>query len=360
MSKTIVTITGIRPDFIRMADIFKLLDRQPEFKHIFIHSGQHRDYLLSDVFFRDLDIRQPDYFLESRGKHYEQSSYLSSAVIRLFKQYDINPDLIIFLGDSNTVSVAPVLKKHGYKVCHIEAGMRSYDKRMLEEINRTICDHSSDVLFVYHQDYKEQLARENICDNIHVVGNTIVEVCNNMVRKLGIFSKPKKHNIILLDIHRPENFKFPDRLRSIITFANVCSKHYNVPVKLLKFNRTMRYINKFQVDLKGIELSDLMSFPDYLQVVYDSIFIISDSGTAQEEPALIHTPVIVPRDYSERPQSYISNCSYKLNVFSINYDEVFKWIDAVNTGDILINTDWLGDGDTARLIVKNLVSYLKK
>ena len=147
--KVVVTITGIRPDFIRMAAVFKLLDANENFKHILIHTGQHYDELLSGVFFKELQIREPDYVLatgKSSSNHYEQLSYLSTAVIELFHNENIKPDIVIFLGDSNSVCAALPLKKEGYKIGHIEAGMRSFDKRMLEEINRTVCDHCSDIL----------------------------------------------------------------------------------------------------------------------------------------------------------------------------------------------------------------------
>lgn len=161
MKKTVVTITGIRPDFIRMCQVFKELDKQ--FNHVLIHTGQHYDTLLSDVFFKQLDIRDPDYVLNT-GKittnHFEQLAYLSVAVPKLFEEQNISPDLVLFLGDANTAGVSFPLKKAGYKIGHVEAGMRSYDKRMLEEINRTVCDHCSDILFVYHDDYREQLKRK--------------------------------------------------------------------------------------------------------------------------------------------------------------------------------------------------------
>jgi len=196
--KTVVTITGIRPDFIRMAEIFKKLDEN--FNHILIHTGQHYDKLLSDVFFDELEIRKPDYVLntgQESSNHFDQLSYLSKHVPLLFKEKNINPDIILFLGDSNTSGVAFPLKKEGYKIGHIEAGMRSFDKRMLEEINRTVCDHCSDILFVYHDEYKRFLEKENITKNVFVVGNTIVEVANKF--KHEIICKPKENNMILMD-----------------------------------------------------------------------------------------------------------------------------------------------------------------
>ncbi len=229
--KTIVSITGIRPDFIRMCCVFKKLD--DNFNHIMIHTGQHFDKLLSDVFFEELGIRQPDYILNTgkeSSNHYEQLSYLTREIPKLFQEKNINPDLILFLGDANTSGLAFPLKKGGYRIGHIEAGMRSGDKRMLEEINRTVCDHCSDYLFVYHDDYANNLAKENITKNVFVVGNTIVEPFRMFQNE--IMNEEKKNELILLDIHRPENFQYRDRLENIIKFANICIKIFQLPVKL--------------------------------------------------------------------------------------------------------------------------------
>ena len=354
--KCIMTITGIRPDFIRMSAIFKLLDQH--FNHILVHTGQHYDPLLSGVFFEQLEIRQPDFTLETGkngGTHYHQLSYLSVAIIDLIKNNNLKPDLILFLGDANTASAALPLRKEGYTIGHIEAGMRSYDKRMLEEINRTVCDHCSHLLFVYHQDYLEQLKKENIIDNVHVVGNTIVEVV-----KPFIPTESRKNNLILLDIHRPENYKYPDRMKNIIKYANDCSQKYQLPVKMLRFFGTCKFLNEFQIDLGSVELVDLMSFKQYILTIYHCPFIISDSGTAQEEPALLGTPVIVPRDFTERPQSIENNCSFMLMVEDLNnQNESFEYISDIQNGKKKIITDWLGDGQTSQQIIDIIINYLK-
>ncbi len=352
MSKIIVTITGIRPDFIRMSEIFKSLDESKIIKHIMIHTGQHYDKLLSDVFFRDLSIRKPDYILntgKSSKNHYEQLSYLSTEIIELFNREHIDPDLIVFLGDSNSVCASLPLKKEGYKIGHVEAGMRSFDKRMLEEINRTVCDHCSDILFVYHEDYKTFLTNENIKENVHVVGNTIVEVARNFIPK-----ETKRNDMILVDIHRPENFKFPNRLSNIIKYANICGKKYGLPVKMLHFPRTSKIIEELQIDTGMIEFIPLLSFKEYIKTIYHCKFIVSDSGTAQEEPALLKTPVIVPRDFTERPQSIKYDCSYMLDVNDDNnWEDSFQWISSKPK----LHTEWLGDGETSRKVVKLIESF---
>jgi UDP-N-acetylglucosamine 2-epimerase (non-hydrolysing) len=345
--KTIITVTGIRPDFIRMSEIFKKLD--DNFNHILVHSGQHYNSLLSDVFFEELEIRQPDYNLGIGGpnkEHFHQTSELSVKLIELIRRESLNPDLIVFLGDSNSVTCSVDLKKEGYRIGHIEAGMRSGDKRMLEEINRTVCDTCSDLLFVYHDNYKEKLRKENIINGVHVVGNTIVEVVNKYKP-----NGPKTGSHILLDIHRPENFKYKNRLENIIRYAHRMSEAYGIPVHMLAFNRTMSKIEEFGIDLGDIIVKDLMPFKQYINAVYTSRFIISDSGTAQEEPSLLGTPVIVPRDYTERPESVEHNCSFMIDVNTsnnISQSNSESWL--------LINaekrdTKWLGNGTTAQQII---------
>ena len=177
-----------------MSELFKRFDQ--EFKHILIHTGQHYDKLLSGVFFNDLKIRKPDFNLRigsKKNQHYHQLSELNVKFMNLLKKKKLNPDLIVFLGDSNSVCLSIILKKEGYKIAHIEAGMRSYDKRMLEEINRVICDNCSDYLFVYHNDYKKNLLKENIKKNIFVVGNTIVEPCLNLLNNVNKTNNSKKN-----------------------------------------------------------------------------------------------------------------------------------------------------------------------
>jgi len=262
----------------------------------------------------------------------------------------------LIIRDSNTVCAALPLRKEGYTIGHIEAGMRSFDKRMLEEINRTCCDHCSHILFVYHKEYKRFLQNENIRDNVHIVGNTIVEVC-----KPFIPNEPKREDIILVDIHRPENFKFESRMINIIDYANKCAQRYNLPIKMLRFYGTCKFLEEYKIDLGLIELVDLMPYKKYLTTVYHSKFIISDSGTGQEEPALLGTPVIVPRDYTERPQSVEANCSYMLNVNDLSNEQTsYVYLENILNGTLKINTEWLGNGDTSKLVIENLKTFFNE
>ncbi|MHA2218134.1 MAG: non-hydrolyzing UDP-N-acetylglucosamine 2-epimerase [Candidatus Hodarchaeales archaeon] len=352
--KTIVTITGIRPDFIRMSEIFKKLDNATWCNHILIHTGQHYDKLMSDVFFDDLEIRQPDYNLLIGGpgkKHYHQQAELGIKIIELFQNHNISPDVVLFLGDSNSVLASVPLRKEGYKVGHIEAGMRSYDERMLEELNRKVCDHMSNFLFVYHENYRQKALKEGIKDNrIFVVGNTIVEP---LLKIANGSNNNKKH--ILLDIHRPENFKYPERMSKIIKFANQAYDSTGMPVKMLKFGRTIKALEEYKISTGAVEVVDLMGYKDFVKFMKDSLFIISDSGTAQEEPALLGVPVIVPRDFTERPESLDNNNSIMLSPLSEeNYSRAISWA----LMDKHMETAWLGDGKTSDKIINILKDKL--
>lgn len=372
MKPTVVTITGIRPDFIRMSEVFKQFDLH--FNHLLVVTGQHYSHLLASVFFEELNIRQPNFVLEAGttggGKHYHQLAYLSTAIIELFEKNEIKPDLIFFLGDSNSVCASLPLKKEGYRIAHIEAGMRSFDRRMLEEINRTTCDHCSDLLFVYHDEYKRFLQNENIHDNVYVVGNTIREVCMPFVEEQKTLPKPR--DIILVDIHRPENFNYPRRMQRILDYANKCSKRFGLPVQMLKFHGTCRSIQTYSLDLGEIELVELMSYKTYLDTIGRKCkFLISDSGTGQEEPALFQTPVIVPREYTERPQSAAANCSFMLSLKEEEEEESesekekeeessFEYLNGIWNGRLTMSTEWLGDGHTAERIREETSRFLNK
>lgn len=360
----VITIAALRPDLVRLSEIIPKLDSN--FNHILVHTGQHYDNMLSDVFFKDLEIRKPDFNLGIGGpgkQHYHQVADGTIAIHDLFLKENINPDMILFLGDSNSVGLAFPLKKSGYRIGHIEALMRSYDRRMLEEINRVVCDHCSTLLYTYHKDYKKQGIKEDIDPSkIVVCGNTIVEVCNKYAAKIKAISKKNSH--IILDIHRPENFKDANRLYTIFDFASESGKRYNLPVIALPFHGLLHNLSNFGITVpKNIEFCDLMSYTGYLQCQYNAKFMISDSGTAQEEAPLLDTKVIVPRDFTERPQSYIFNCSISFAADKTGDDYIdeceqsWKYIE---NNDIVANTDWLLPPDKTKLTSDIIVNDLKQ
>ena len=354
MEKKIVTITGIRPDFIRMSKVFERLDQN--FDHIMIHTGQHYDDALSKVFFKELEIRKPDYTMATgvnSANHYEQLSYLSKEVIYLLKKKKIDPKMILFLGDSNSAIVSAPLFKEGYKIGHIEGGMRSYDRRMPEEVNRVICDYVSDLIFVYTPEYKNRLARENKDPKqIHVVGNTIVEIVNKYMPK-GQRSK----NFIVADIHRSENLKDVRQYNHILNYLNEVGKRLNLEVKLVKFNRAVKLIEKENLlqGKKQINLVGPYGFLDYLNLQYNAYGIISDSGTSQEECPLLGVPVVVPRKATERPESVENGNSILVGEdrpINKMVNETISFFKNYSISKKQIK--WLGDGKTSEKIINIL------
>lgn len=346
--KNIMTITGIRPDFIRMSEIFKKLDK--EFNHTLVHTGQHYDELMSGIFFDELDIRQPDYNLhigKAGRTHYEQQADLTIKIMELMNSLETKPDLILFLGDTNSILACIPLKKEGYTLGHIEAGMRSYDRRMLEEINRVICDHTVDYHFVYHENNKKNLLKEGLpAENIFVVGNSIVEPLRKAIAG-GIQSIGRLS--ILMDIHRPENNKNKDRMKTIIRMAKEYVKRFSViKVEMLDFYTTTKYIKEFGIELgPEIELIPMMGYRDFLQRCGQSKFVISDSGTAQEEFALMGVKVIVPREFTERPESVENNCSFMIDFNSnTSFEESIRYLEHAEP-----TTAWLGDGTTSQQVI---------
>ncbi|MEW6701139.1 MAG: UDP-N-acetylglucosamine 2-epimerase (non-hydrolyzing) [Bacteroidota bacterium] len=350
----VVTITGIRPDFIRMSRVFEQLDEN--FEHIMIHTGQHYDDELSKVFFEELKIRKPDFTLSTGKKsanHYEQLSYLSKEVIYLLKRKKINPAIILFLGDSNSALVSAPLFKEGYKIGHIEGGMRSYDRRMPEEVNRVICDYVSDLVFVYTPLYKERLIAENKKpDQIFVVGNTIVEVVKDYLP-----TGTKEKNFIVADIHRNENLKDVKQYNYILEYLNLLGRKLGIEVRLAAFNRGVKLINQYNLldNKKNIKLVGPHGFLKYLHLQYNAFGVVSDSGTSQEECPLLGVPVAVPRKFTERPESIENGNSILIGEdrpIKTMVAETIKFFDSYSISKKQLK--WLGDGNTSKKIINIL------
>jgi UDP-N-acetylglucosamine 2-epimerase (non-hydrolysing) len=354
----IATITGIRPDFIRMRNVFRELDEN--FDHIMIHTGQHYDDELSKIFFDELDIRKPDYTLntgQSSRNHYEQLSYLSKAIIDLLKNEKIEPKIILFLGDSHSAVASLPLFKEGYKIGHIEGGMRSYDRRMPEEVNRVVCDYCSDQIFVYTPLYKERLLKENKpADQIHVVGNTIVEIVNEFMPK-----GEKTNDYIVADIHRSENLKDYRQYNHILNYLNELGNQLNKPVKLVKFRRALNLIEEHNLlnDKNNIELVGPYGFVKYLDFQHKAYGVVSDSGTSQEECPLLEVPVAVPRLHTERPESVENGNSIivgETDPVEVMVEKTVTFFENYSVNEDKVK--WLGDGSTSKRIVEILKKEL--
>jgi UDP-N-acetylglucosamine 2-epimerase (non-hydrolysing) len=324
-----------------------------------LHTGQHYDDDLSRIFFSELNIREPDHILDtgrSSRNQFEQLSYLSREVIPLIRQERIDPNIIIFLGDSHSAMVSAPLFKEGYTIGHIEGGMRSYDRRMPEEVNRVICDYVSDLVFVYTPLYKERLLMENKDpDAVHVVGNTIVEVVNEHMP-----TGRKAKDYILADIHRNENLSNPEQYRHILEYLDKLGDRTGLPVRLVRFNRAVRLAEKHALyhQLRNVELVGPFGFLDYLALQYNAYGVVSDSGTSQEECPLLRVPVAVPRNSTERPESMEFGNSILVGE-TVPVDEMTERTLEFFENYSITGEDikWLGDGTTSSRIVDILRTH---
>ena len=257
-----------------MSEVIKLLDSS-SLEHIVVHTGQHFDKMLSGVFFDGMDIRKPDFNLSSGGgNHVEQSVKRDIGLYNLCNKQGWKPEdtSFLFLGDSNSVLSSIFLKKEGYGIIHIEAGQRSYDDRMLEEQNRRCIDLVSDIAFCYHKDYIDILSKEGFRGVSYDVGNTIVEP----TKRWADLNYIGKKDYILVDIHRPENFKYPNRMLNILDFCRKLSKMFSVEIRMLEFKRTYEYIKSNNISIYGINKIELMGYKEFLKAQQDALIVCSD------------------------------------------------------------------------------------
>lgn len=363
--KTILTISAIRPDVIRLAALIKKLDADPNYNHIYLHTGQAYDKDRFDIFLDDMEVRRPDIILSSGAPGrlaWEQIYECGKQILEAIYNMLVKPDIVLYLGDSNSAMSAVALKRAGFRVGRIEAFMRAYPSiqdmsasglcPLPEELNRKIADSVSDLLFTYHAHYMMHGILENIpADRITIVGNTIVEP----IRKYADLTHIGLKNKILVDIHREENIVDPVRLKFILDGLRLYGKHFSLPIEMLDFGRTTQTIKDHNLDISGITMVPLMGFHDYVRAQQDSLFIVSDSGSALEECPLLKIPIICFRTITERPEAFISaNNAFLLQANYESFNESIEWINKYDSSNVDIS--WLGDGKTS----EHIVNFLKE
>lgn len=304
----VMTILGTRPEIIRLSRIISQLDQYCT--HILVHTGQNFDENLSDIFFRDLRIRKPDYYLNVKGATFgDQIANILKETEKVIQKE--KPDKLLILGDTNSSLSVIIAKRLGIPVCHMEAGNRCYDDRVPEEVNRRIIDHSSDILLPYTERSRSNLIREGIPNNrIYVTGNPILEVIRYYQKDIDrsdIFNRfriePGKY--FLVTMHRAENVDTETRLRQLINAVITLSKTHNIPVICSLHPRTKDKIQRYNIDIDdtAIRFVEPLGFFDFIRLEQNARCVISDSGTVQEECCLFHVPNITIRDVTERPET---------------------------------------------------------
>lgn len=303
----ILTVLGTRPEIIRLSLIIKSLDKLSD--HKLVHTGQNFDRNLSDLFFEELGVRQPDYYLGVKADSYgDQVGQILVKVEEILAKE--KPDRILILGDTNSGLSAIVAKRLGIPVFHMEAGNRCFDDRVPEEVNRRIIDHSSDILLPYTHRSKENLYKEGFAVNhVYVTGNPIYEVLKHYEDKIdasGILKELKVEagKYVLVTAHRAENVDDPDRLTSIMDALIEIGQEYDVPVLVSTHPRTRQKLDKLGKDIPdNVKLLEPFGFFDFVHLEKNAFCVLSDSGTVQEECAIFKVPTVTLRDVTERPET---------------------------------------------------------
>lgn len=302
----IVTIIGTRPEFIRLSRVIPLLDKYS--KHTIIHTGQNYDYNLDKIFFKSLKIRKPDIFLNAKGSFGEQLSKIFDKLEKILIK--IKPDRFLVLGDTNSSLGAVIAKRLSVPVFHMEAGNRQYNDEVPEEINRRIIDHSSDILMPYTNRSCDNLVKEGIDrKKIFITGNPIFEVMNFYQKEINSSNIQKKLNLtkknyFLLTSHRQENVDNFDKLKDLISTLNTICEFKKKKIIWPIHPRTKIRLKKFKIKLhKDLKLIDPLDFFDFSNLEKNCLCIITDSGTVQEEAAILKKPNLIIREATERPET---------------------------------------------------------
>lgn len=304
----VITIIGTRPEIIRLSRVMCLLDKYVN--HITVHTGQNYDYELNEIFYKDLELREPDYYL---GVDTSSLGHVLGETLIKIEEIFINekPDAVLILGDTNASIAAIIAKRRHIPIYHMEAGNRSFDFNVPEEINRKIIDHTADFNLVYTENSRRHLLSEGLPHRrIYLTGSPMFEVLKHYKDKIAqsdILNKLnlKKKGYFIISAHREENVDSPENLKKIVTILNELVREYDVPVIVSTHPRTRNRLEK----IKYVKIDDQIQFlkpfgfMDYIYLQMNAICAISDSGTISEESAILNFPAITIRNSMERPEA---------------------------------------------------------
>lgn len=302
-----MTIVGTRPELIKMSRVIAEFDRFT--RHVLVHTGQNYDYELNQVFFDDLDIRKPDYFLEAVGENAAQT------IARVIEKSDEvmekeKPDAIMLYGDTNSCLSILAAKRRKIPVFHMEAGNRCFDQRVPEELNRKVLDHLSDINLVLTEHARGYLIAEGIRpETIIKTGSHMNEVLEHYMPKIQMSDVLQRtglepNKFFIVSAHREENVDTPQNLLDLVETLNALAKAYNYPVIVSTHPRTRKRLDALELG----ELSPLIQFLkpfgfcDYIKLQMEALCVVSDSGTITEEASLLNLPAITIRNAHERPE----------------------------------------------------------
>ncbi len=308
----VMTIAGTRPELIRLSEIIKKADRY--FDHIFVHTGQNYDTRLNDIFYEDLGIRGPDYYLGVAGNNLGET--MGNIIARSYTlMEEIRPDALLILGDTNSALTAISAKRLKVPIFHMEAGNRCFDENLPEETNRRIVDHISDVNLPYTEHARRYLIAEGVRkEHIYVTGSPMREVIlahqveisrSGVLERLGIQEK----GYIVLSAHREENIDHEEHFESLMNAVNAMAETYQMPVIYSLHPRSARYVKERDFQFHPlVRAMPPFNFTDYSALMRHAFCVVSDSGTMPEEAAVSRFPAVCIRTSTERPESLDKGC----------------------------------------------------
>lgn len=325
----VVTVVGTRPEIIRLSRLIPLLDDIAD--HLFVHTGQNTDPKLSDIFYSDLDLRQPDQYLHSDVTSFStlMADVITSTerIIREFK-----PHAAVILGDTNSAISAIVFERMGVPVYHLEAGNRSFDNNVPEELNRRLVDHVS----TFNLPYNDYSLRNLLAEGKHPrflakTGSPIREIYEHLKIKIHASTICEElsispGNFMVASIHRQENVDFPDRLASCIDSLGALSRVHNLPVLVSTHPRTRLKMEQSQTVMPdGVRFHEPFGYLDYNKLQLEAKCVVSDSGTISEESAILGFPAVTLRDSMERPEGLIGRFAIS-GISSSNVLQAVDWV----------------------------------
>ena len=305
----IVSVVGARPNFMKVAPLMAEMRKFPEIHSLLVHTGQHYDFEMSQVFFQDLEIPKPDIYLAvGSANHAVQTANVMIGFDKVLE--DEKPDLVLVVGDVNsTLACALVASKRCIPVAHVEAGLRSFDRTMPEEVNRLLTDQISDVLFVTSSDAIDNLLKEGVDrSKIYLVGNVMIDsLCRSRKKALKSDARSRLgldgQSFAVLTLHRPSNVDDPSRLREIFAAIQEVSRHLKIvfPVHPRTAERIRSLGHASSTASDGIIFTPPMGSVDFLSLLMAATFVMTDSGGLQEETTYLGIPCLTLRENTERP-----------------------------------------------------------
>ncbi|MEP7147172.1 MAG: UDP-N-acetylglucosamine 2-epimerase (non-hydrolyzing) [bacterium] len=367
--KKILSVVGARPNFMKMAPIHKqLLKHKSKIIHKIIHTGQHYDKKMSDVFFKELELPKPDIYLGVGSRsHAQQKAHIMVEFEKILLKE--KPDLVLIYGDVNSTTAAALVsskilndKGRSVPLAHIESGLRSFDRTMPEEINRMISDILSDYLFVTEPAGLVNLKREGIDDHkVFFVGNTMIDSLKFYLKKISkseILNELciSKKNYVLATVHRPSNVDSKENLKKIINiFKNINYINRDLDIVFPVHPRTLKMIDKLKLknsfeEIINLIITEPLGYLDFLKLTYNAKFILTDSGGIQEEATYLKIPCLTLRENTERPVTSETGTNV---ICGLNVNIIAKKIKEIEEGKFKkgkIPKFW--DGKAAERIVK--------